>query len=285
MQNNLSYSIGIVTYVNRFYTYFKPNVLNLLKYFPERQIICIINGHPNKLKHLSYLKEITQWLSRKNIQYITFDDHQSLARCWNWILLMSSFDNNLFLNDDILIKKNFRIDFENLLKKDFEFFAINNSFSHFLLNKSIVKKIGWFDERFLGIGEEDGDYIIRMAMKNINLNSFECRDIINYVAPGTDPSFQKISSTISGKYSNINREFMNKKWFFNHFTNEKFDYDIKYMWNNEECKAKLKDGMETPKFYDYKLLENNHIFAPKAKNIKNKLDDFNKYLRNIINKI
>jgi hypothetical protein len=278
-----NYSIGVVTYINRYHTYFKQNVLNLLKYFPDKQIIIVINGHPDKLNNIAYLKEITQWLSSLNVQYVTFEDHQSLAKCWNWILLMSSAQNNLFLNDDILIKKNFRPDFENHLSKKQDFFTINNSFSHFFLSKTTIKEVGWFDERFLGIGQEDGDYLIRMAQKNKPLNNLKCTDIINYVAPGTNPSFQEISPS-AGKYSSVNKEFMNNKWFFNHLTTENFIPDIKFTWNNEEYLARLRNNMETPVFYDYSLLDDNHSFAPRTRKIKNILSDVKEITRNILNK-
>jgi predicted glycosyltransferase involved in capsule biosynthesis len=280
------YSIGIVTYIDRYYTYFKPNIINLLKYFPDKQIIIIINGHPDKIKNILYLKEITQWLSSIKIQYITFEDHQSLSKCWNWISLMSSSENILFLNDDILIKKYFREDFEKNLSNNFDFFTINNSFSHFLLNKKIIKKVGWFDERFLGIGQEDGDYLIRMTQKNIELKNLSCRDIINYIAPSTNSSFQKISSITDNKYSSVNKLFMETKW---SSINEDNDYDVDFMWNNVKIKVKLKNGMETPMFYDYKLLDTDLIFAPKLKKISNNLKDnkkiFKRYLKDILNTI
>lgn len=281
--NRNDYSIGVVTYVNRYNTYFKPNILNLLKYFPDKQIICIINGHPNKINNIAYLKEITSWLSSLNIQYVTFEDHQPLARCWNWIMLMSSAQNNLFLNDDILIKENFRQDFEKYLVDEVDFFAINGSFSHFFLNKSVVKKIGWFDERFLGIGQEDGDYLIRMAKEGVELKNIFCRDILNFIAPGDDPSFQNISA-MKGKYSDINVQFMAKKWFFNHLTKENFEPDIEFFWNKEEYKVRLKDGMETPEFYDFSLLDNNLRFSPSSKKISNNFSDFKKILKNFLNR-
>jgi hypothetical protein len=282
MENNeQNYSIGVVTYINRYHTYFKRNIESLRKYFPDKQIICIINGHPDKTRHLAYLKEITSWLSSlDNVKYITFEDHQSLAKCWNWILLMSSTQNNLFLNDDISVKQNFRYDFESHLRKNLNFFAINNSFSHFLLNKKIIKKIGWFDERFLGVGYEDGDYLIRLADGGIELNGLPCRDIVNFIASNPDPSFKKISSSMmSDKYSTINGEFMRKKWFFNHLDNKEFDYNIKFLWNNQEHLARLKDGMITPIFYDYILLDNNVEFAPNSKNISSSLGDVKKTLK------
>jgi len=282
MNLKCDYSIGVVTYINRYNTYFKPNILNLLKYFPDKQIICVINGHPDKLNNIAYLKEITAWLSSLNVQYITFEDHQSLAKCWNWIMLMSSAKSNLFLNDDILIKENFRQDFEKYLVDEVYFFAINGSFSHFFLNKSVVKKIGWFDERFLGIGQEDGDYLIRMVKEGVELKNVFCRDILNFIAPGDNPSFQDISA-MKGKYSDINVQFMTKKWFFNHLTKEKFEPDIEFIWNKEEYKVRLKEGMETPKFYDFLLLDNNLIFSPSLKNISNNFSDFKKILKNFLN--
>jgi hypothetical protein len=278
--NNQDYSIGIVTYVNRYHTYFKPNIEALLKYFPNKQIICVINGYPDKTRHLAYVKEATRWLSTLDtVQYITFEDHQSLAKCWNWILIMSCAQNILFLNDDVLVRHTFRQDFENLLKKNPDFFAINSSFSHFLLNKEIVKKLGWFDERFLGIGYEDSDYLMRLAQKNIQPKSFPCRGIVNFIAPELNPSFKNISSITSNKYSSINREFMEKKWFFNHLTGEDFDSDITFIWNDQEHRAKLKNGMDTPLFYDYALLDNNLKFASRSKSFPNRFEDGKKKLK------
>jgi predicted glycosyltransferase involved in capsule biosynthesis len=286
MKNNANdYSIGVVTYINRYHTYFKKNIESLRKYFPDKQIICIINGHPDKARHLVYLKEITNWLSGlDNVKYITFEDHQSLAKCWNWILLMSSTESVLFLNDDILVKQSFRQDLENHFSKNLGFFTINNSFSHFLLSKKVVNKIGWFDERLLGIGQEDGDYLIRLAMGNVELINLPCRDIVNFVAPNSDPGFKNISSTTGGKYSSINREFMEKKWFFNHFTKDEFIPDIEFIWNTEPYKAKLKNQMETPLFYDYDLLNNESEFAPTSKSSQEKINSFKTGIKRLLNK-
>ncbi len=286
-----NYSIGVVTYINRYYTYFKPNIESLIKNFPDKEIICIINGHPDKTKNISYLKEITSWLSTlENVKYITFEDHQSLAKCWNWILLMSSSQNNLFLNDDISVKREFRKDFEIHLSKKRCFFAINNSFSHFVLNKDVVKKIGWFDERFLGVGQEDGDYLLRLFQGGINLVSLPCKGIINFVAHNENPGWQKISSTTDSKYSSINKEFMNKKWASDTYNNGK-KHEIEFIWNNHEFKASLREDMETPMFYDYILLDNNLKFASNSKTFQYKIKDYKRtiktFLKNIkfINKI
>ncbi|MEI6835557.1 MAG: hypothetical protein WCK59_01875 [Candidatus Falkowbacteria bacterium] len=283
-KNNHNYSIGVVTYINRYHTYFKKNIESLAKYFPDKQIICIINGHPDKVRNIAYLKEITSWLSTfNNVKYVTFEDHQSLAKCWNWILLMSSTENNLFLNDDISVKQKFRQDFESHLADNLDFFAINNSFSHFLLNKKVVKKIGWFDERFLGVGYEDGDYLIRLAQGGIDLVSVTCRDIVNFIAKNYDPGFKEIStSMMNDKYSSVNGEFMRKKWFFNHLGDVDFGHDIEFFWNDQEYLVKLKDEMATPVFYSYELLDNNLRFSLDLSDISDSISDIKKTFKSYL---
>ena len=277
------YSIGVVTYVNRYHTYFKKNILSLLKYFPDKQIIVVINGHPDKLKQFSYLKKITQWLASLKIQYITFEDHQALSKCWNLILLMSQVEKILLLNDDILIKNNFRKDFENKLKEEKPFFTINSSFSHFLISKDVIRKIGWFDERFLGIGQEDGDYLYRIILGNIDKEDYVCSDIINFIAPATDSSFQNISKMI-GKYASVNEIFMKKKWTIDNYSTETNNQNKKFLWFDYNCKIKINDNMETPNFYDLSLLDNYEYFAPKNKKLKDSYMGVYKHIRNFFKK-
>ena len=282
-KNEESYSIGLVTYVNRYYAFLKPTINSLIKNFPDKQIICVINGHPNKTKHIKYLREITNFLSNfSNIKYITWEDHQSLAKCWNWIVLMSSNSKILILNDDLLIKSDFRQSFKSRLNEKKDFFAINGSWSHFLVNKSLIKKVGWFDERFRGIGYEDGDYLLRMAQTGIKPVSLRCSGIENLVVPqDLDASYSQISSSeIINKYADVNYKFMGEKWHFNHIHGENGLFDISCEWNNEILKASLKKGMETPIFYEYSLLENFDMdFAPAKIKVEKK------YLKKMTRKV
>ena len=67
-----------------------------------------------------------------------------------------------------------------------------------------MEQIGYFDERLLGFGEEDGDITYRLLKHNINVNNINVNGIINiissvrheYVKPGI------------GKYSKFNRQFI-----------------------------------------------------------------------------
>jgi len=248
MENKIknNYSIGVVTYVARYDKYFIPLIKQLTSVFPDKEIICTINGHPDTSLQIEYLKNVTAFLSQfSNIKYITYEKHQPIARCWNWLVLMSFSSAVLILNDDIKVNLLFRKDFEKSFTENQDFFIINNSWSHFLISKKIIKEIGWFEERLLGSGDEDGDYITRMAIKDMKVTNRLCGGIINYVAEQKNAGWKNISGVGHGKYSEINKELMSKKWSPDYF---------------KEKGAVLTKGMETPIFYDFSCLDAKNIF-------------------------
>ena len=254
------YSIGIVTYVGRYKKYFLEGIKNLSEIFFDKEIICVINGHYDTNLQIEYLRSITSYLKRfPNVKYITNENNQSLSRCWNWTILMKNTPRILIMNDDIKMTPLFRHDFEKHILQNQTFFTINNSWSHFLLSDDIIKKAGWFDERFIGVGSEDGDYMLRMAELNIPITNIKCNGIINYVDKQENAGWRNVSEVANGKYTSANIEFMKKKWFFNHLNpEEKTDYNIQLEWNNTTFLAKIKPSMETPNFYDISVLQNNH---------------------------
>lgn len=250
-----NYSIGVVTYVDRYESYFKPLIKQLAEVFPDKEIVCIINGHPDKLLQVQYLKAVTKFLSSfKNVRYMAFEDHQPLAKCWNWIMLMSYSERALILNDDLKLDLYFRNNFENHLNDHPDFFVINGSWSNFLISKKIIEKVGWFEERLLGCGDEDGDYMFRMVEKNIELVNCFSHGIINYVAPQNNAGWQKFSD-VSSKRAKYNEEFMKQKWYMNSVDGEDKKYDIRFVWNGAETAGSLKEGMATPDFYSKICLE------------------------------
>lgn len=287
MSEHCDYSIGVVDYLGRFEDYFIPLINDLVKIFPDKEIICVLNGHHNRRAQMEYLKKASIFLSKfSNIRYFSFDDHQSLAKCWNRIILMSSAERSLILNDDLSIDPYFRNDFEKALARNSDFFTINKSWSHFLVSKSVIKKIGWFEERLLGIGWEDGDYMLRMAEQNMLPISVDCLGIKNFVAPPNNAGWSEISG-VSGKYSEINKEFFRKKWYCNHLDKElgeqRKEYKINLMMGNEKLSGELKEGMETPLFYPLDLLDaiDGGSYQENSANAKNYLVGYYK-VKNIL---
>jgi len=252
------YSIGIVTYVGRYKKYFIEGIKNLAKIFSDHEIICIINGHYDKELQIEYLRSITSYLKKfPNVKYITNENNQSLSKCWNWTILMKNTPRILIMNDDIKMTPLFRYDFEKYLSQNQTFFTINNSWSHFLISNDIIKKVGWFDERFVGVGSEDGDYMLRMTELKIPIINVKCNGIINYVDKQENAGWRNISEVAHGKYTSANIEFMKKKWFFNHLNpEEKTDYNIHLDWNKAKFLAKMKPNMQTPNFYNISILQN-----------------------------
>ncbi|MFA6485996.1 MAG: hypothetical protein WCT40_01345 [Candidatus Magasanikbacteria bacterium] len=246
-KNNLTpeYSIGVVTYISRFEEFFIPLIKQLVSVFPDKEIICIINGHHDTFFQINYLKRVTAFLSQyPNVRYITHEKHQPLAKCFNWLLLMTFAPRMLVLNDDVSLNLLFRQDFEKHLQENDLFFVINRSWCHFLVSKKLVKEIGWFDERLPGTGYEDGDYHIRMVEKGQPVTRVECRGLINYVALQNNPGWatisKKVSTGRSDKSAVINRDFFYSKY---------------------STDGILKPGMETPLFYDYSCLDNEGNFG------------------------
>ena len=88
----------------------------------------------------------------------------------------------LILNDDLNITLLFRGELGKSLSYKSRLFIINRSWSHFVISKDIVKKVGWFEERLPGTGQEDGDYRARMENLGFEVIQANCHGVINYVA-------------------------------------------------------------------------------------------------------
>lgn len=249
MQKINDYSIGVVSYLGRYEAYFKPLITQLAKIFPDKDIVCVLNGHYDKLKELDYLRSVTQFLTQfKNVRYVTFEDNQSLSKCWNWLAILSKRERVLIMNDDLSVSGIFRHSFESAIVKHPDFFTINHSWSHFLISGKIIKKIGWFDERFVGVGMEDGDYACRMAEAGIPIVNSDLVGIKNIVAKTNNPGWANVSEA-AGKYTKANTEMYNNKWLS---ATHKSDDSFFKVYDN--MFVKLIKGMNTPLFYSFEVL-------------------------------
>jgi|WetSurMetagenome_2_1015567.scaffolds.fasta_scaffold66228_1 hypothetical protein len=205
-------SIGVVTYLGRFKTYFQPLITKLNFYFPDYEKIIWLNGHHDTVRQVAYLQEATSFLGRyRNIRYITYLDHQPLARAFNWLAMLAKHENILILNDDVGVKSEFRCNLEKIAPPA-DIYTLNGTWSHFVMNKRTIKQVGWFDERFQGIGWEDTDYVIRLKLMGMPPGDVLVHGLEDYHAPAEDAGWAKISPVTLGKYSELNWQFFQKKW-------------------------------------------------------------------------
>jgi len=211
----MNYSIVITTFDKRFESDLIPLISSIKALRPLIEIIVTINGPCRTHFDQSYRKELLLFLASYDEIYPTiFPEFQSLAKMWNRGILTASHERILILNDDLTIPKNlepsFFDHFERVLEGAPETFTINGSFSHFSVSKQEVIDVGFFDERLLGLGEEDGDFFWRYHEKfDREIANIELDLIDNIHSEVTDGGYIKGIRTAS----KFNRDFMkNKKY-------------------------------------------------------------------------
>ena len=249
------YSIGVVTYVRRFEKFFQPLVLALEKYFPKVEKNYVLNGFYDQAVQQEYLKNAKAFLKATSAaNVIAYNQSQSLSRCWNQLILHSSKPKFLILNDDVLLRQPFRYFFEAQMWP-FDNGVVNNTWSLMFLSKKTIKKVGWFDERFPAIGMEDLDYGLRLALVKgqkaiqvMHQHNIYCFGVANIVAGNADPGWKKDSAIVGGAFAQSNKDYFDKKWEYN---KQPLQGAIKLQ--NEYFQ--IRPGMETPKFYDFGLLD------------------------------
>jgi hypothetical protein len=169
-------------------------------------IYLVINGKfdgpPDSQKLMHLINRVSEY---EDVFPIVFGHLQGCATLWNTGLTHSNCSRNFVFNDDIsvdeeTIASQMQVAVE--MMSESNLLTINNSWSHYLISNNCLKDIGPFDERFLGFGEEDGDYIRRVVVHtgkgptNVLLPSF-----VNVIDQSADPNV----ATSWGKYSLFNK--------------------------------------------------------------------------------
>lgn len=207
-----SLSIGITTFERRFTNYFVPLVKQLRAIDPETEIVVAVNGEHQQVFSESYRAGLLEFLAGQSHVYpILFPQFRGLTKLWNSIIVHATGDHILILNDDVAITKPKFLDKvrQALVRSGGASFTINGSWSHFVISREEVDQLGYFDERLLGIGEEDGDISWRYL-------SQYGRPVENYTIAGVDNCSEEtmgeqptnIACHSGGKYSRFNRNFI-----------------------------------------------------------------------------
>lgn len=213
----LGLTIGVTTFKDRFDSCLKPLIRKLSILFPGEQIIVIANGHYLEEAQKEFRKQFdTFCFSFNNVDQESYTDPHGLSFLWNRIIDRATSDNILILNDDILIKVGFRHFIEESGIMDTPLATINSSWSHFKISKSIIDKVGLFDEGFTEIGGEDDDYLARMAMNGLSPVNFLTGSLKKASAGKSKTSvvnsYGKVMSEQLGGYSTVNTEYLSAKW-------------------------------------------------------------------------
>ena len=213
----LGLSIGVTTYKDRFDSCLIPLIKKLSILFPNEQIIVIANGHYRAEEQREFIREFDAFCSKfRNVEREGYEDPRGLSFLWNRIIQRAKSENILILNDDIMIKAGFRRFAEESGIVRAPAATINSSWSHFKISRSVIEKVGLFDEGFREIGGEDDDYIARMAMNGLSSGNFSTFSLRKSY-PGRKKSdgvnsYGKVMAEQLGGYSTANTEYLQSKW-------------------------------------------------------------------------
>jgi hypothetical protein len=180
----------------------------------DSNIYLCINGEKDSSFNEDYRKNILSLcLSQPNVFPIFFVETRGLSKMWNTLIIHSTKENTLILNDDIdLVNENmFDVVSEHIESSEYYGLSkINDTFSYFVINKILIDELGYFDERLIGFGEEDGDITYRMiSKKGKDVYRLYVQGVYNIVS---DIRHEHIKPGV-GKYSWFNRDFtFNKKY-------------------------------------------------------------------------
>ncbi len=205
-------SIGITTFEHRFDRYFVP-LLGRIREYAGNEIVVAVNGEHERAFDEEYRRRMLECLARHaNVYPVVFPRFRGLSKLWNSIIVHATGDHILMLNDDVMIeRREFVEDVCAALRRNGgRTFLINRSWSHFVVSREEIDALGYFDERLLGIGEEDGDMTWRYIERyGSAIPSVKIRGFVNY-AEETVRTYKPVNiQTHSGtKYSLFNRRFM-----------------------------------------------------------------------------
>jgi len=205
-------SIIITTFEPRFFEYTIP-LIAALRTEIDLPIVVIINGNYTKKKNNYKLQKFIGELGKfSNIYPTAFSNFHGCAELWNTGIVNADAEYFLILNDDIhiypkLIKNKLALIRELIIQNGLVTF--NRSFSHFGISSKCIEEVGFFDEHFIGIGEEDRDYFYRYESRYLKKPYNFSTDIFyNF---GDESNDNEVMKNPLGKYSlfntNIQQEF------------------------------------------------------------------------------
>lgn len=222
------YTVVIVTFSKRFEQWLKPLIIEVKRQRPDVEIIVGINGDKSGMDE-EYRESILSFLSKYPKIYPTvYPTFRSLAKIWNLAIQFSSNDKVLILNDDITLEDGFFDAYEDCVKTRSSF-TINCSFSAFSVSRDELLDINWFDERLLGVGLEDSDFINRYNRhytqeEFLNVNIESCKNV-------DDERFfkvhnEKLSKQIKSEHNNNSERLLGQEIDPRHGRYTKFNYGV-----------------------------------------------------------
>ena len=132
-----NFDIGITTFSLRFN--FVESLINKIRELNvQNNIYLCINGEKDSQFNEEYRQKILKLcLDNKNVFPIFFVETRGLSKMWNTLVIHSTKDNVLILNDDIILENDnlFKVVSDHIMSNDYYGLSkINDTFSYFVIN-------------------------------------------------------------------------------------------------------------------------------------------------------
>ena len=183
-------SIGITTFRNRLRDV-SNQVHQIRTYNKKIPILLAITANYGEDIPEDYRISILQLCSKyENIYPLMFPGYTGLAKMWNNLIVHSTTTHIFLMNDDITFKNPMAINEISSHIHSKEIFEVNWGFGTFVISKNIAHEMGYFDERFLAYGEEDGDFMTRYrTMFNKEIEKIPVANVGNRIQNRRDDSY------------------------------------------------------------------------------------------------
>lgn len=156
-----------------------------------------------------YIQNYRDMLSKKD-RILEIPMKSSCAKLWNHCIMHSDTRYILICNDDIKFSDKIWDKIDEDIKSGYE---VVYYFQHgcFLVDKLIIPKIGWLDERFRVGTCEDVDYAIRVVQGNINKINRTSENLVEHLR---DTRYDELFTGLKAQWWNpeINVQHFINKW-------------------------------------------------------------------------
>lgn len=161
---NTNITIAIVTFRQRA-DLVKQLIGQIRSHVPDSvDIVLAVNGNNEEDMPEEYRQQMLDLAKQyKSVYPIVCPEFKSLCKLWNTLIIFSKTEYVFVLCDDVVYENPNTLPTISKFIEETQspFFTINNQFSHFVLTKTVMHQLGYFDERMCGFGEEDGDIVHR----------------------------------------------------------------------------------------------------------------------------
>lgn len=206
---NVPYAIGIMTYSKR--RTFISDLLSDIRSVSEIPVYLAVNADYQVPFDDDYRKFILELCaSYKHVYasfYLTF---RGSSKLWNDMIINTSADNLIIMNDDARVKNTFLHDL--IAHKEStdnnKILKVNNGWACFCVNKEFIKSVGFFNEKYLGIGFEDMEFVRRVS----EFPSFHSEDFVdlNFESVSTFPKMENVFDAHKKSYSSYNHNLIQR---------------------------------------------------------------------------